>query len=144
RAGAVAGDAWAVATGPGEVLAGPAGEGADAALAAALDGRPVAAHDFKALPEAVVTRFDAPAHDTEIGAYLLEPRRRSYDLDELAEEAGPAAATGGPGPPGTALVAALAPRQAERIRAEGLDHLFPEGELPLTPGLADMERARVE
>ncbi|HJZ61043.1 MAG TPA: DNA polymerase I [Miltoncostaeaceae bacterium] len=141
---AVAEDAWAVATGPGEVLAGPAGEGADAALAAALDGRPVAAHDFKALPEAVVTRFDAPAHDTEIGAYLLEPRRRSYDLDELAEEAGLGADAEDPAVRGAALVAALAPRQAERIRAEGLDHLFREVELPLTRVLADMERAGVK
>src|SRR5262249_19899007 len=143
-AGSEGGLAVAVAGGGWGRGAGPAGEGADAALAAALDGRPVAAHDFKALPEAVVTRFDAPAHDTEIGAYLLEPRRRSYDLDELAEEAGLGADAEDPAVRGAALVAALAPRQAERIRAEGLDHLFPEGELPLTPGLADMERARVE
>ena len=46
--------------------------------------RPVVAHDAKALG-------DVPPNlvfDTEVAAYLLDPARRGYPLDELCEERG--------------------------------------------------------
>ena len=55
-----------------------------AELVAAAGDRPVIAHDAKALGE-------VPANlvfDTEVAAYLLDPARRGYPLDELAEERG--------------------------------------------------------
>src|SRR6202035_5540425 len=53
----------------------------------ALGRRPVVAHDAKSLGEVP----DVLAHDTEIGAYLLEPARRAYPFRELCEERGLAA-----------------------------------------------------
>ena len=62
-----------------------AGEVDDPAeLVRAAGDRPVVAHDAKALG-------DVPANlvfDTQIGAYLLDPARRGFPLDELAEERG--------------------------------------------------------
>ena len=66
-------------------------------LAVALAGRPLVAHDAKSLGggrhgllaaaarEGVELRLD---HDTMVAAYLLEPQRRTYDLTELAADAG--------------------------------------------------------
>ena len=62
-----------------------AGETDDPSLVIQSVGdRPVIAHDAKQLG-------DVPANlvfDTAIGAYLLDPARRGYPLDELAEERG--------------------------------------------------------
>src|ERR671910_1154629 len=55
-----------------------------AELVAAAGDRPVLAHDAKALGE-------VPANlvfDTELAAYLLDPARRGFPLDELCEERG--------------------------------------------------------
>ena len=49
-----------------------------------IDPRPVIAHNVKALGQ-VPAHI---AHDTEIGAYLLEPARRAYPFRELCEERG--------------------------------------------------------
>ena len=49
--------------------------------------RPALAHDAKSLGEVPPVL----AHDTEIGAYLLEPARRAYPFRELCEERGLAA-----------------------------------------------------
>ena len=46
--------------------------------------RPVLAHDAKALGEVPANL----AFDTEIAAFLLDPARRGFPLDELAEERG--------------------------------------------------------
>ena len=54
------------------------------ALVEALGTRPVIAHDAKSLGEVPQNL----AHDTEIGAYLLEPARRAYPFRELTEERG--------------------------------------------------------
>ena len=51
---------------------------------AACGERPVVAHDAKALGLVPATL----AHDTLLGAYLLEPARRGYPLAELCEERG--------------------------------------------------------
>jgi len=140
-------------------------------LAVALDGKPFAAHDAKSigggrhgLLAAAAREGVEPklAHDTMIAAYLLEPQRRTYDLVELAADAGIGLAEGvtaeqpdeddgqmalgeelepGLDPPEEArLVAALAAVQAPRIEELGLEQLLNEVELPLIGVLAAMER----
>jgi DNA polymerase-1 len=138
-------------------------------LAVALAGKAIAAHDAKSLGggrhgllaaaarEGVELELD---HDTMIAAYLLEPQRRTYDLVELAADAGiglaegAAAATEDDGqlalgeeveagldPAEEArLVAAVAEVQRPRIEELGLEPLLREVELPLVQVLAAMER----
>ncbi|HET7484670.1 MAG TPA: DNA polymerase I [Solirubrobacterales bacterium] len=140
-------------------------------LAVALAGRPVTAHDAKSLGggrhgllaaaarEGVELRLD---HDTMLAAYLLEPQRRTYELTELAADAGIGIATdaapaadaddgqlsldGADGEAGLdpaeegRLVAALAEAQRPRIEELGLERLLHEVELPLVHVLAAMER----
>ncbi|WP_217915909.1 DNA polymerase I [Miltoncostaea marina] len=136
-------DGWAVA-GPGdEVPTGPPGEGTGAALAAALAGAPVACHDAKAVVRDTGEAL-RPVHDTMIAAYLLEPRRRSYALEELAESAG-LGVEGDPPPRvrDAVLVRELAARQRVALAREGLETLYREIELPVTRVLAAMERVGV-
>ena len=61
-----------------------------AAFAMARGEQPVVAHDWKTIAMAD-DACDAPplAHDTMVAAYLIDPARRGYPLDELATEAGP-------------------------------------------------------
>jgi len=140
-------------------------------LAVALAGKPIAGHDLKSLGggrhgllaaaarEGVELTLD---HDTMIAAYLLEPQRRTYDLVELAADAGIGLAEGaaaakageedgqlalgeeveaGLDPPEEArLVAALAAAQRPRLEELGLESLLGEVELPLVAVLAAMER----
>lgn len=116
------------------------GELADtAALAAALGERPVIVHDAKALGvvPAVV------AHDTLLAAYLLEPSRRSFILDELCEEAGIAIALDDEIAREAALTALLAARQRLMLEERGELKLLDEIELPLIPVLRSMEVAGV-
>ena len=93
-------EGWAVAGEGDEVAVGALAEGTGAALAAALAGLPVTAHDAKAALRATGPAL-RPVHDTMVAAYLLEPRRRGYPLEELlrrrrARRRGDGAA-GGPG-----------------------------------------------
>jgi DNA polymerase I len=68
-------------------------------LAAELRGHPVIAHDAKGLGgggrsgliAAAGTGAVDLAHDTMVAAYLIDPARRTYDLHELAADAGIAA-----------------------------------------------------
>jgi DNA polymerase-1 len=105
------------------------------------------AHDFKSLPRLTMQ----PADDTMIAAYLIEPGRPVYDLDDLAREYGVEAL---PVPEAeeetTALVRhaetarRLAPRMRERLVERGNDELYRTIELPLTAVLAAMEDAGVK
>ncbi len=107
------------------------------ALVAAVGTRPVIAHDVKSLgrvPENV-------AHDTEIGAYLLEPARRGYPFRELCEERGLAAAVEDDAAIDALLVHALAAWQRGEIHGRGLTELMKEVELPLVRVLRQMELA---
>jgi DNA polymerase-1 len=125
------------ADGAKDVLAGvaPSAE----ALVTELGSRPVIAHDAKSLGLVPATL----AHDTEIGAYLLEPARRAYPFRELCEERGFAvASTIGDDAAADALLAhALAGWQREQIRSRGLTDLMNEVELPLVRLLRKMETA---
>ncbi len=89
--------------------------------------------------------------DTMIAAYLIDPGRADYALDDLAAEYGieaiPEPATD---EETTALVRAaetprrLAPLLLDRVRERGAEHLYREVELPLTAVLATMERTGVK
>ncbi len=112
---------------------------APAELAAALGDRPVIVHDAKALGvvPAVVS------HDTLLAAYLLEPSRRSFVLDELCEEAGIAISLDDAGAREAALTSLLAARQRLMLEERGELDLLDTIELPLIPVLRSMELAGV-
>src|SRR5205809_2376239 len=89
--------------------------------------------------------------DTMILAYLIEPGRAEYDVDDLAAEYGIELV---PDPETDEETAALVRRAAatwrlrdpllERVRERGAEGLYREVELPLTAVLAAMERAGVK
>jgi DNA polymerase-1 len=139
---AIAGGRFALAT-EDEVVVG--------AWNPALEGRlreaEIVAHDFKALPRLTAT----PAEDTMIAAYLIEPGRALYALDDLAAEYGVEVEPDPPAEEDTAaLVHAasvplrLADRMAERLAERGGEELYRRIELPLTAVLAAMEDAGVK
>jgi DNA polymerase I len=140
---AVAGDRVAVAREDGPVLVAPL----PTELASVLRDAEIVAHDFKALPR--ITQV--PAEDTLIGAYLIEPGRPAYELDDLAAEYGVEAI---PEPAAeeetAALVRAaevprrLAPLLRARLRERGSEELYDDIELPLTAVLAAMEDAGIK
>jgi DNA polymerase-1 len=138
-------------------------------LAVALKGKPLAGHDVKSLGGgrhgllAAAAREGIEldlAHDTMLAAYLLEPQRRTYELTELAADAGIGLAAGAenePDPDGqmslgeepeagldpaeeARLVAALAEVQRPRLEQFELTGLLGEIEMPLVAVLAAMER----
>ncbi len=89
-------------------------------IVAACAGRPVIAHDAKAL--GVVP--DLLVHDTLLGAYLLEPARRGYPFAELCEERGLLCDAEDPVAGDAALLGALASWQREQIAERGLDRIM--------------------
>ncbi|HET9287358.1 MAG TPA: DNA polymerase I [Gaiella sp.] len=106
----------------------------------------VATHDAKRL-----RLGHAPADDTLIAAYLVDPGRAGYEIDELAREHGlelvPEPAT----EEETASLVRraeaarrLAPQLRARLREWGVERLYDEVELPLTAVLADMEDAGIK
>jgi DNA polymerase-1 len=112
-----------------------------------LDRADLIAHDFKALPRLTME----PAEDTMLLAYLIEPGRAAYELDDLAAEYGVEPI---PTPPTDEETAALvrhaetprrlAPTMLERVRERGAEDLYRNIELPLTAVLAAMEDAGVK
>jgi DNA polymerase-1 len=122
-------------------------EGAAAAALAA--GRsPLVAHSFKQFGGALCEAGVVPAFDTELAAYLIDPGRSEYDLDDLLAEQGLAVA-GGDGD-GDAVLARRAAGAlllqaplAARIAERELGPLMEDIELPLVPVLCAMERAGV-
>jgi DNA polymerase I len=109
-------------------------------LVAEIGARPVVAHDAKSLGDVP----EVLAHDTEIGAYLLEPARRAYPFRELCEERGLAAELDDEAGADALLVGALADWQREEIRGRGLSDLMEHVELPLVRILRRMEQAGVK
>jgi DNA polymerase-1 len=164
---ALDGRRWAAAQGE-RILT---GESSHDELAVALADKPLAGHDLKSLGGGRHGLLAAAAregvelgleHDTMLAAYLLEPQRRTYELIELAADAGIGIAEGAAAKPGdeedgqlalgeeveagldpaeeARLVAALVDDQLPRIQALGLEPLMREVELPLVAVLAAMER----
>jgi DNA polymerase-1 len=102
------------------------------------------AHDAKGLGVEVVD-------DTVLMAYLIEPGRATYALDDLAAEYGVELQPDPPAEEDTAALvrhAAATLRLVEPLRARiaerGLEPLYRDVELPLTEVLAEMERAGVK
>jgi DNA polymerase-1 len=133
---AVASEGGRVAVAAGEeVLVGPRPERVEGELVA---------HDAKAVGVKAVD-------DTMILAYLIEPGRAEYDLDDLAAEYGLELV---PEPAADDDTAALVRHAAatlrlrgpllERVRERGEEPLYRDIELPLTAVLAAMERAGVK
>jgi len=122
-------------------VASPADE-SGRALVAALSGRTLIGHDAKALAEWWLARGGAlpPGEDTAVAAYLLNPARTNYKLEEVCAELlgeGPGIA-----PPGTRGkwiwdLWAMAPRALAEV---GLASLYEDVERPLIGVLAEMER----
>jgi DNA polymerase-1 len=130
-----------------------------------LRDRPLIAHDAKGLGGGGRTGLLATAgqgaldlkHDTMVAAYLIDPARRTYVLNELAADAGLAAAPAGAedgqlsleGEEGDAagdpavdarLAWELAERQRPRLVEFGVERVMNEVEMPLIEVLAAMER----
>jgi DNA polymerase-1 len=129
-----AGGPWTFGVAAGdELLAGECGDPAE--LVGVLATHPITAHDAKSLG-AVPANL---AHDTMLAAYLLDPARRGYPLDELCEDRGLAA------PPTSAgdakLVRGLTDLQRGELAERGLNGLLRDVELPLVAVLRDMEVA---
>ena len=116
-------------------------------LATKLRDAQIVAHDYKALPRLTML----PAEDTMIAAYLIEPGRPVYGLEDLAAEYGVEAL---PEPAAEEETAALvrraevprrlAPLLRERLRERGSEELYDNIELPLTAVLAAMEDAGIK
>jgi DNA polymerase-1 len=114
---------------------------------ARLRNAEIVAHDYKALPRLTMT----PAEDTMLAAYLIDPGRPAYEIDDLADEYGlevlPEPATDDET---AALIRRaeaarrLAPRLRERLRERGSEDLYDRIELPLAAVLAAMEDAGVK
>ncbi len=162
---AMADGSWAATDGKKVVT----GESAPAELAGALEGRPMIAHDAKSLGGTGRTGVIAAApaggieieHDTMIGAYLIDPGRRTYVLAELAADAGIAVASPAGGaaesngdqaqlsldepPPAdpaadARLTFELAGKQRPLLEELGLVRVMREVELPLVEVLVAMEK----
>jgi DNA polymerase-1 len=164
---AIAGDRWAAAQGDRIV----GGTSTLDELVVAIAGRPLVGHDLKSLGGgrhgllAAATREGVElelAHDTMLAAYLIEPQRRTYELTELAADAGIGLAEAGEGGGGEGedgqlalgeepeagidpgeearLVGALADAQRPLLEELELAQLLTEVELPLVHVLAAMER----
>lgn len=143
-----------------------AGEATAGELAGMVQGRPLIGHDLKAIGGQRVGLLAALegtgkgpviSHDTMVAAYLLEPARRNYHLDELAIQAGLAPSgidgedaqmsliadeteTGSIAPEIAATVWNLAKTQRPKLEEAGLLKLLEEIEQPLIRVLAAMER----
>lgn len=151
---------WVATDGSRAVLGdGPVGD-----LVDRLDGRELITHDAKSVLGGPGGAYEKRGehdfglvHDTKLAAWLIEPNRRSYDLDDLAPGSGPAPAnerqlsldTGDEHSPEDAARRALAvwqlaATQRALLGEMALDELFGEVELPLVEVLDSMERAGLE
>jgi DNA polymerase-1 len=120
-------------------------------LIPALREARIVTHDFKSLPRELCRAGVEAADDTLLMAYLIEPGRADYSLDDLAAEYGIELQ---PEPAAEEETAALVRRSAAALRLvepmqarvleRGLDSLYREIELPLTGVLAAMEDAGVK
>jgi DNA polymerase-1 len=168
---AIAGGTWAAADAKRIVT----GEAEDlSTLVEALRERPLIGHDIKSLGGGALHGLLAASgdegldlrHDTKVGAYLLDPARRTYDLIDIAAQRGLAAESktesdGAEKPADDAqlelgddepvadpaaearLVWEIAKRQRKSMKEAGLEKLMDEVEMPLVEVLAEMERVGV-
>ena len=104
-------------------------------------GRRLVGHDIKHVIEWWLARGESPVfEDTAVGAYLLNPARTSYKLDEVSAELlgeGPGLAAAGSRARSVWQIWDMLPRALKEV---GLDGLYSDLEQPLVPVLAAMER----
>ncbi len=136
-------------------------------LVAAVGKRRLIGHDLKSLGGGARHGLLAASgdgldlrHDTMVGAYLLDPARRTYDLVDIAAQRGLAAAPkesegadseqlelGEEPPPDPAaearLVWEIAQLQRKGMKEQGIERLMDEVEMPLIEVLAAMEQTGV-
>ncbi len=141
---------WAAA-GDGEVLTGTAASLAE--VVGEWGEQPLVAHDWK-----TVARDAGPAPgepdgnlgtaplgwDTAVAAYLIDPARRRYPLDELLDEASIEAVIEGELPREALQVRALWEDQQQEVDRLELRGLLDEIELPLVEVLYRLERQGVK
>jgi DNA polymerase I len=144
---------WREGAPPAEGAVGFAAEGERSAVATEEEvvigprpdrlGDDLVVHDAKALRVAA-------RDDTLLAAYLIEPGRATYELDDLGAEYGVGVRPAPEADEETAALirrAALPPRLISQLRARLLERgnleLYETIELPLTQVLADMETAGV-
>ncbi len=138
-------------------LAGPFGFAAESERAAIASGNEVVLGDRPAKLDGEVVAHDAKSlrvaavDDTMLAAYLIEPSRASYELDDLAAEYGvellPEPATDDDTARLVRHAAAtlrLRDPLVERVRERGQEELYRRIELPLTEVLAAMEAVGVK
>src|SRR5690606_8396309 len=113
-------------------------------------GARLVGHDLKPLYNWLYSQGiepPAPAFDTALAAYLLDPSRSSYDLADLCRHHGLGELPPGDTPDLGATRASVLPELHRRMEAElaaqGVDRLYREVELPLMPILAEMEAVGV-
>ena len=142
---------WVGEGGPPEPVLGALGLFHPAAGAAVLtlgpdapdfDGRKLIGHDVKHLIEWWLARRGAPPafEDTAVGAYLLNPARTNYRLDEVCADLlgeGPGLAAPGSRARFVWRLWEMLPRA---LREVGLHAIYEDLERPLVPVLAAMER----
>ena len=121
-------------------------DASDPDIAAALAEPALIGHDVKAALRAVGAERIAPAFDTALAAYLLDPGRNGYAFDDLLREYAIGIATEGEG--AEPLREAIGVRQLRQPLTDRLGerHLLPllaDLELPLVPVLAEMERVGI-
>ncbi|MDX6593786.1 MAG: polymerase [Gaiellales bacterium] len=136
---AVGGGRAAVAAQDGDVVVVSA---TDEQLVSALAGNDVITHGAH-VPGLL------PAGDTQIAAYLLDPGRADYAMEDLAEEYGVAPVAQADQETARLVTAAATQRSIhaamlDRIEKRGMMALYRDIELPLVPVLADMERHGVQ
>lgn len=115
-------------------------------LVEALAGPGLIAHDAKVSLRALGAERIAPAFDTALAAYLLDPGRSGYAFDDLMREHGLAVETDGEGRDALRQaigVRSLYPVLTERLADRHLLGLLADLELPLVPVLAEMERVGI-
>jgi DNA polymerase-1 len=137
-----AGTALFVCGGPEMAPALPPSADHPAVLISGLGGRRLIGHDVKPLAEWWLARGGTlpPHEDTAVVAYLLNPARTNYKLEEVcAELLGQGPGVARPGTRGKWIwdLWAMAPRALDEV---GLKSLYEDVERPLIAVLAEMER----
>jgi DNA polymerase-1 len=115
------------------------------------DGPRLVAHDSKAGLVAAIRRGEIPPppeFDTMVAAYLLDPTRSTYDLEDLARQydLGDLPSEGmdaGYWGARAEILLPLRDRLEAELRDAGMWELFRDVEMPLIPILAEMEAAGV-
>ncbi|MDR2892419.1 MAG: DNA polymerase I [Deltaproteobacteria bacterium] len=115
-------------------------------LLAALNGKRLAAPEFKALCEACPALRKLPladCFDLSLAAWLLSPEEYDYSFKKLARRWGPEAAARlqeKTTPLTSSLILSMAALLAESLKANQLDGLMRDLEMPLIPVLLDMQK----